>query len=1599
MAYPGASMEDGEGVLAEGDVASAVALMVTERISALMDQTFSELHSTLDRMSSRIEDNTKRITETESRISEGVDRTASLECTVTELVQKVKILTERAEDSENRSRRDNIRVIGLKEAEPRHVVARKTGAQSNTEDKRRKTGKGWRGGHRCRQVTAQIIEELHRTWNRATYCGSALDRSQLSEALCHTTRTHTAQQLSLQHWALQREEGIKREEEGETGGETGRERGMQSKGERRGQRRASSFPSPSAPSLLLAPSPLHPSVLASRLCRYMPYPEEDAEVPCGQESQAIHHVEILDEAARLGSPPPVLVWRQKKLQSLILTFKNGTDILKPSIFIAILIAFFNLLPLQHDPSGPAGAALSPLQLEEPTLHSYLQHCDLEMNGKVNPTAEKITDSKSANMVSNLSPEGQPYTRASRTPRSSLRTAATFGKRSNSMRRNPKAEVSKQGWLYKQSDGAPPSTALLHIALDPSVCVCVCEAVTVGAESVLGGELLGLLSHVWTVNTPPLSALVVAVLWMVFLFLSFFLGWFLTLIFPSTDENEDTVLGSLPLLSFRVGGVEPSDNITRRFAFKVSNILVEGQRVLGGSCKQSSVETELCVRLNKDETMRIRGAPSGCLRGGAEPLWCCPSMPSCKLSADSCPTAHRQPLRNSLTGSDPDSLQRPVTFNTTTLNMSSLCPLPPTSVRPCEFCWPSLCPVVVRCEREDGEEGELKDPVVFCMQAGHAGTRTYYFSADSHEDQEQWIRAMSQAAAVPSEPSQRINPTVDPNHTMVTKAPNTQTHNDTVSDPPPHPKANGVNSLETPPPSTPCSDQEGKNNNGRQGEGEDGGGEQVRTPPLIQDRIQMDGATTALGTANPLYPGVQWTSCPQGHPEGGGCPPQDSREQQENVVLRRGFVPRTAPERVAQRKSSMAQLQHWVNQRRGMASEEDLNSPSHYYAVNQGLLGDFYGYPGGPQYMEERPLYPPGVRPDSICSVSAMGGYDPRWTVEEKRHSLRDVPHQLYGAPMQRDQWGPAYFSGMEKSMRRLSVQPRSRSVPRSPSSSCGGPYSPVPHSFASPGRSPSARFDRLPARLRDDVIYADPSVYSLRRSLSSPKYDYPGERRSLSQGLYHYNYPVSPSIHNKMEDMLDLQLQRNLDYLDQQVPPFHDVYSRELYPTLKLNEIETSKLLGRLCEQNRILKDHEAVVHRLRMDKDSLEEALVGTRQEMELYHNQPLAMEKLHYKKDTLQNQLINIRGELSQASSALTTTRMEFEALEDEANAIHGDLWEQLNAGGQSELVRRHIQKEFWRVQDVLEGLHKNNSSRGTDTAKHRVASGASGSFSTNSPASPLSSVSITSPLSPFSPVPGSQASPTKQLGPELISDMQDQDRQSTMNKVGIVPPRTKSPTAESHSRSAAVSWRVHNGISRERPKSAVFPAELKSKMSVEEQNERIRRNQSSSVRDKRRSLILSGGQSPANYKVEIARLRQVKGEAQPYHLDISRELLTPDKVLIPERYLDVEDSPPLSPEEQREKQKKLERIKTLIAKSNLQNMVPLLDGPVEGGAGSSQQQLQEQEKRIEISCALAAEASRRSRLLSAQCAPSPPTSPTSLAQPPSSADFPNSAHTMKA
>nr|XP_055190179.1 pleckstrin homology domain-containing family A member 6 isoform X12 [Nyctereutes procyonoides] len=1066
------------------------------------------------------------------------------------------------------------------------------------------------------------------------------------------------------------------------------------------------------------------------------------------------------------------------------------------------------------------------QVPEENKKFNLKTSALDMSNKAGGKRPAITNSD----VSNLNmvsevPSERPGVRATRTSRKAI----AFGKRSHSMKRNLNAPVTKAGWLFKQASS--------------------------GVKQ-------------WNKR------------------------WFVLVdrcLFYYKDEKEESILGSIPLLSFRVAAVQPSDNISRKYTFK----------------------------------------------------------------------------------------------------------------------------------------------------AEHAGVRTYFFSAESPEEQEAWIQAMGEAARVQIPPAQKSVPqAVHHNHEKP----------DSENIPPSkHHHQPSHNSVPKPEP-------EAKT----RGEGDGRGCEkaerkperpEVKSEPLVKANGIQAGPEPASepGSPYPEGPSVPgggdrpaqpngWQYSSPSRPGSTAFLPQDS----ESGGHQRSFPPRANPDKIAQRKSSMNQLQQWVNLRRGVPPPEDLRSPSRFYPVSR-RVPEYYG-PYSSQYPDDYQYYPPGVRPDSICSMPAYDRVSPPWALEDKRHSFRngggpafqlrdwkeppgygrqDGPVWLPGPSPSRQ---PVYYEELDAtsgSLRRLTLQPRSHSVPRSPSQGSYGRariYSPV--------RSPSARFERLPPRSED--IYADPAAYVMRRSISSPK-----------------------------------------------VPPYPEVFRDGLH-TYKLNEQDTDKLLGKLCEQNKVVREQDRLVQQLRAEKESLESALMGTHQELEMFGNQPAYPEKLLHKKESLQNQLINIRVELSQATTALTNSTIEYESLESEVSALHDDLWEQLNLDVQNEVLNRQIQKEIWRIQDVMEGLRKNNPSRGTDTAKHRGGLGPTATYNSNSPASPLSSASLTSPLSPFSLVSGSQGSPTKpgssepkasyeqskkdpyQTSPldttrdiSLVPTRQEveAEKQAALNKVGIVPPRTKSPTDEEVTPSRVVR-RSANGLtnglsSRERPKSAVFPGEGKVKMSVEEQMDRMRRHQSGSMKEKRRSLQLPASPAPdpasrPTYKVvrrhrsihevdisnleaalraeepggqayetpreEIARLRKMELEPQHYDVDINKELSTPDKVLIPERYIDLEPDTPLSPEELKEKQKKVERIKTLIAKSSMQNVVPIGEGDLVDVPQDSESQLQEQEKRIEISCALATEASRRGRMLSVQCAtPSPPTSPASLTPPanPLSSDSPrgaDSSHTMR-
>nr|XP_038947227.1 pleckstrin homology domain-containing family A member 6 isoform X9 [Rattus norvegicus] len=1160
------------------------------------------------------------------------------------------------------------------------------------------------------------------------------------------------------------------------------------------------------------------------------------------------------------------------------------------------------------------------QIPEENKKFDLKTSALDMSNKTGGKRSATINSDIANhSMVSEVPPERPNIRATRTSRKAI----AFGKRAHSMKRNPNAPVTKAGWLFKQASS--------------------------GVKQ-------------WNKR------------------------WFVLVdrcLFYYKDEKQESVLGSIPLLSFRVAAVQPSDNISRKHTFKVTVYWVD--------------------------------------EAGASSTHC-------------------------------------------------------------------LSP-----------------------QAEHAGVRTYFFSAESSEEQEAWIQAMGEAARVQIPPAQKSVP--QPVRHGLEKP-------DSENIPPSkHHQQSPHNNLTKPEPKT-------------RGEGDGRGCEkveqrperpEVKKEPLVKANGLPSGPETASEPGSPYPDGPRvlgggeqpaqpngWQYSSPSRPGSTAFPPHDG----DTGGHRRSFPPRTDPDKIAQRKSSMNQLQQWVNLRRGVPPPEDLRSPSRFYPMPR-RVPEYYS-PYSSQYPDDYQYYPPGVRPDSICSMPAYDRISPPWALEDKRHSFRNGGGPTY----QLHEWKestsygrqdgtvwipspsrqPVYYDELDAasgSLRRLSLQPRSHSVPRSPSQ---GSYSRA--RIYSPVRSPSARFDRLPPRSED--IYADPAAYVMRRSISSPKMS---ESETLISMVNRMVENSSPRAH-----------------LFMQVPAYPEVFRDGLH-TFKLNEQDTDKLLGKLCEQNKVVREQERLVQQLRAEKESLESALMGTHQELEMFGSQPAYPEKLLHKKESLQNQLINIRVELSQATTALTNSTVVYENLESEVSALHDDLWEQLNLDIQNEVLSRQIQKEIWRIQDVMEGLRKNNPSRGTDTAKHRGGLGPSATYSSNSPASPLSSASLTSPLSPFSMVSGSQGSPTKpgsseEPGPprpplpkayvpldspptvpplpnesrfwpypnspswhrsgeaakgqpktdyepskkdpgqtspldthrdiSLVPTRQEveAEKQAALNKVGIVPPRTKSPAEEEITPSAVVRRTTDgltNGFSsrQERPKSAVFSGEGKVKMSVEEQMDRMRRHQSGSMKEKRRSLQLPASPAPEpstrpTYKVvrrhrsihevdisnleaalraeepggqayetpreEIARLRKMELEPQHYDVDINKELSTPDKVLIPERYIDLEPVAPLSPEELKEKQKKVERIKTLIAKSSMQNVVPIGEGDSVDVPQDSESQLQEQEKRIEISCALATEASRRGRMLSVQCAtPSPPTSPASPTPPvnPLSSDRPrgaDSSHTMR-
>uniref|UniRef100_U3IMZ5 Pleckstrin homology domain containing A7 n=1 Tax=Anas platyrhynchos platyrhynchos TaxID=8840 RepID=U3IMZ5_ANAPP len=235
-----------------------------------------------------------------------------------------------------------------------------------------------------------------------------------------------------------------------------------------------------------------------------------------------------------------------------------------------------------------------------------------------------------------------------------------------------------------------------------------------------------------------------------------------------------------------------------------------------------------------------------------------------------------------------------------------------------------------------------------------------------------------------------------------------------------------------------------------------------------------------------------------------------------------------------------------------------------------------------------------------------------------------------------------------------------------------------------------------------------------------------------------------------------------------------------------------------------------------------------------------------------------------------------------------------------------------------------------------------------------------------------------------------------------------------------------------SKERPKSALERLysgdHQRGKMSAEEQLERMKRHQKALVRERKRTLSQGERQSVSSrsfvrpisadigswkreqeFDLQLLE-RAIRGEdkdenewlkvqpiavtvtetdlePQDYDLDISRELSKPEKVAIPERYVELEPEEPLSTEELAARQRKAEKIKSILTKSSMHNLQPAIAQDKHNSVDLDSQ-LQEQERIITISYALASEASQRSKEVAAQQLTFPPKAPSpSVPQPPHS------------
>nr|XP_047904572.1 pleckstrin homology domain-containing family A member 5 isoform X8 [Anser cygnoides] len=801
-----------------------------------------------------------------------------------------------------------------------------------------------------------------------------------------------------------------------------------------------------------------------------------------------------------------------------------------------------------------------------------------------------------------------------------------------------------------------------------------------------------------------------------------------------------------------------------------------------------------------------------------------------------------------------------------------------------FVLSDLCLFYYRDEKEEGILGSILLPSFqisvlspedhinrkYAFKAAHPNMRTYYFCTDTGKEMELWMKAMTDAALVQTEPVKRVEKLTTEN-TPPREGNNVSNHRVLIK---PEAQNNQKNK------------EANKNEEKKALEAEKYGFQ----------KVGQDKPLTKINSVklNPL--GSEYRTLPISTVQAGHFRPvhlNGSENKAIGVVLadagdggqHNAIQSHMESERVIQRTNSMLQLEQWIKIQRGKGQEEEARGIISYQTLPRNMPSH------RPQVL---PRYPEGyrtlprnskARPESICSVTpstydrTMGAV----TAEEKRRSMRDdTMWQLY-------EWQQRQFYNKQTTLTRHSTlsSPKTminisdqtmHSIPTSPShGSIAGfqGYSPQ-RTYRSEVSSPVQRGDVTIDR---------------RHRVHHTKHVFVPDRRSMPAGLS--LQPVTPqSLQGKTPEELTLlliklrrqqaelssirehtlaqlmqlkleasspkseilshHLQRNAIYLD------HQLTQEECRGTLykyRTEELDIDAKLSRLCEQDKVVQALEEKLQQLHKEKYTLEQALLSASQEIEMNADNPAAIQNVVLQRDDLQNGLLGTCREVSRATAELERAWREYDKLEYDVTVTRNYMQEQLDRLGEIQtesagIQRAQIQKELWRIQDVMEGLSKHKQQRSSSDG------GIMGSRTFS--AIKYKNEGPDYRLYKSEPELTTVAEVDESNGEEKIEQMSESESTAKGSHfpVGVVPPRTKSPTPESSTIASYVTLRKNKKIDlrTERPRSAVeqlcLAESTRPRMTVEEQMERIKRHQQACLREKRKGLNIIGvsDQSPS-------------------------------------------------------------------------------------------------------------------------------------------------------